>query len=155
MKKIIALILALCLLCGAVAFATEINQDSTSQSAETILTTTIEESYTLTIPATLNIAYGATETDMPLTVSNYRLKSTNQLKLRQSWDGALENESGNTISYSLKYGNADVSSNTNPVTFDANGTKNLVVTIAQSAWNSAAPGTYTDTVTFTVSIAAK
>ena len=152
MKRVLALILALCLICGATAFAATLTPGNTS--GDTILTTTINETYTLTIPSTLNIAFNATETPLELTVSNYRLKAENMIRLSQSWDGTL-NSGSNSLSYSLKYNGADVSSNSNPVTFTGNGTVELIVTIAQSAWNAAAAGEYTDTVTFTSAIVSK
>ena len=152
MKKIFVMILALCLLCGATAFATTLNPSNTS--GETILTTTINETYTLTIPSTLNIAFNATETPLELTVSNYRLKAENMILLGQNWDGTL-NSGSNSLSYSLKYNGTNVSSNNNPVTFTGNGTVELIVAITEAAWNSAAAGEYTDTVTFTSSIVSK
>ena len=158
MKKIFALALALCLLCGATAFATTTTLTPSSSSGDTILTTTIAETYTLTIPATLNIAFEATETDLPLTVSDYRLKSSHMIRLSQSWDGKLEYNDGTTsysLSYALKHNGTNVSSDSNPVTFTSNGTVNLTVAITEAAWNSAAAGEYTDTVTFTSAIVNK
>lgn len=153
MKKIFALILALCMLCGATAYAATLTPSNTE--GETILTTTINETYTLTIPATLNIAFEATETNLPLTVSNYRLKADHMIRLGQSWDGKLEyNDGTNTYSltYTLMHNGAQLSSNSNPVTFTGNGTVNLTVAITEAAWNSAAAGEYTDTVTFNSAI---
>lgn len=154
MKKILAMVLALCLLCGATAFATTLTPNA--NQGTTTLTTTINETYTLTIPATLNITYGATSTDLELTVSDYRLKAENQLKLSQSWDGRLDHTNGsNTIPYVLQYNGAEVSSSSNYVTFTGNKTETLKVVIAEAAWNSAAAGEYSDIVTFTANIVKK
>lgn len=59
MKKLVALILTLCLLCGATAFATEINENSEKNEyeqhqAEMKLTLELEGGYTVIIPTELN-----------------------------------------------------------------------------------------------------
>lgn len=62
MKKILALVIALCLLCGgaAVADATTINQDSVSRTANTTVSYTIAtcEDYTVTIPSAVTLTAG-------------------------------------------------------------------------------------------------
>lgn len=72
MKKLFALVLAMCLLCGATALADEYGPE-TSAAPKTVLTVTLEESYTVVIPATLNIPLNATSTNLPIEVTALRL----------------------------------------------------------------------------------
>lgn len=61
MKKILAVIMALCLACGAVAFAvptgTSINQDSQNKNATTTVSYTVDvvQEYTVTIPSAVTL----------------------------------------------------------------------------------------------------
>lgn len=155
MKKILAIILSLCLLCGATAFATEYNQDSITDPT-TILTTTVAESYTLTIPATLDITYGTTLSTLGVTVSNYRLRSVNELHVTASYGGNLINQdrATDTIPYTMTWQSTDFNSGA-VMEFDNNASYNCFVNITKADWNAAAAGDYEDTVTFTAAIAAK
>lgn len=131
MKKIFASILTLCLLCGTTALATE--YDSASNTPETVLTTTLDESYTVVIPSTLNIAFNATSTNLPVQVTFLRLLPTGralQVQVNQT-NLKLVNEknSSSKISYNIGGGEGTLA---HTHYFTETGTKNYNVTIAKS-----------------------
>lgn len=151
MKKIFASILTLCLLCGTTALATEYG--SASNNPETVLTTTLNESYTVVIPSTLNIAFNATSTNLPVQVTSLRLLPTGralQVQVNQT-SLKLVNEKNSSAKISYNIGGGEGTSARTHY-FTATGTKNFNVTIAKSEWDKAAAGTYKESITFTVGI---
>lgn len=150
MKKIFALILALCLLCGTTALADDSNR-------QTELKTTIEESYTIVIPATLEIPFNSTSTNLPIEVTALRTyfsgpqkDTVRKLSVQvSSYGNPLMNETNNTISYTIG-GSEDASGKY--LYFTKPGTKNFTINIAQERWDDAPAGTYTNTIKFTVKI---
>lgn len=152
MKKIIALTISLCLLCGIVALAdTTITGASQSKLARTYVTTTVDEFYSVTIPASVPVAYGALSTELTLSVSAFRLAANNVVRVRTSSSGTLKNaaDASKTIAYALKYNSAAFTS----VDFSAVGDATVKLEITSAAWNAAAAGNYQDTITFMVSTA--
>lgn len=159
MKKIFALILALCLLCSAVALA-ETTLDSSNKTGTTELTLTIGETFTLNIPTTLTIALSDTPTNLPLIVSDYKLASDHQLAITASTKGNgniylngdnTDHAPNHSIQLMLVHPeNSSWPGTSNPIHFTANGTKNIGLQL--SDWSNAEPGTYTDTATITASI---
>ena len=148
MKKIFAVVLALCLLCSMTAFAVEYGPGDSS--AETTLQVTVDESYTVVIPATVDIDFNATSTDLPVQVTALRTYSTGtvadtvrKLAVEITADNKLTNENGDDLAYSV---------DTKNVYFTATGTQNFAIRITSAAWNAAPAGTYTDTVTFAIAI---
>jgi len=141
MKKIIAMILTLCLLCGAVALA---------ETKQTVLTAEIEESYTIVIPASVEIGFEAERTHLPVEVEALRTLSkgtaegtVRKLAVKMTTDNKLTNENGDNLAYTV---NADA------LYFTAVGTQNFVIGITGAAWDAAPAGAYTDTVTFDIAI---
>ena len=141
MKKILAVILALCLLCGAVVLA---------ETKSTILTTEIDESYTIVIPATVDIDFEATSTNLPVQVTALRTYSegtvantVRKLAVEMTTDNKLTNANGDNLAYTI---------DKDAVYFTATGAQNFVIGITQANWNAAPAGTYTDTVTFAIAI---
>lgn len=149
MKKIFASILTLCLLCGTTALATEYG--SASNTPETVLTTTLDESYTVVIPSTLNIAFNATSTKLPVQVTFLRLLPTSRALQVNQTNLKLVNEknSSSKISYNIGGGEGTLA---HTHYFTETGTKNYNVTIAKSEWDKTAAGTYKESITFTVGI---
>lgn len=149
MKKFFALLLALCLLCGAVALAA---------TKTTILQTEVAESYEIVIPATVTIPFEATSTNLPVEVTALRTYSTGTIPdtVRKLYvkvannDGTLDNENGDRIDYSIGGSEATAGKY---LYFTEPGTKNFTVDITEAAWNAAPAGSYTNTITFTVAIA--
>ncbi|MBR3796536.1 MAG: hypothetical protein IKK34_11030 [Clostridia bacterium] len=148
MKKIFAMVLAACLLCGAAALA---------ETKSTILTAEIAEEYEITIPATVNIAFEATSTDLPVEVTTLRLLSKGTIAdtVRKLYvqvsdnDDTLENANGDQINYTL--GGSEAASG-KWLYFTETGTKNFTVDITKAAWDAAPAGSYENTITFTVAI---
>lgn len=156
MKKIFALVLSLCLLCGAVAMA-ETTIDSSNKTGTTELTLTIGETFTLTIPSELTISLSTVPTKLPITVSDYFLASDHQLSVSVATKGNGniylngDNTSSSRIQLMLyKEGTTTWPGTSNPLVFTGNGTLN--VDIVPSNWANAEPGTYTDTATITATI---
>lgn len=149
MKKIFASILTLCLLCGTNALATEYG--SASNTPETVLTTTLDESYTVVIPSTLNIAFNATSTKLPVQVTFLRLLPTSRALQVNQTNLKLVNEknSSSKISYNIGGGEGTLA---HTHYFTETGTKNYNVTIVKSEWDKTAAGTYKESITFTVGI---
>ena len=160
MKKIVSMILALCLLCGMNALA-ETTLDQTNTSGQTKVQVVIGETYTLKIPAQLNIVTNTEETPLPVQVTEYSLASGNQLKVvpvaaKNGWLCTTDTYSEPAIWCDLWHPTTDAwAGNQNPLYFTSATTQNLRVRISADEWAKAEPGTYTDTVTFTASIVAK
>ena len=147
MKKIFALVLVLCLLCGMTALAAETK--TTELKAE------IAESYEIEIPANLDITFGATSTNLPVKVTALRTlskgvnvaNSTRALCVTASNYSDLKNQNGDTIRYFFGPNGTDTN-----LYFTAKGTQNFPINITESSWNAAPAGTYTDTITFNIRI---
>ena len=148
MKKIFAALLALTLLCGTSALAA-------AEEKTTVVTAVVGEAYTLTLPPTLNLVYGTESTDLTVTVSALRLASGHVLRVTpKTASGSLSSAAGGSLVYTLTNGAAAFSA-ANPLEFTTETSAAIKLNITKSAWNAAAAGTYTDTLTFTVGIAAK
>lgn len=151
MKKFFALILALCLLCGTTALADNSNR-------QTELKVNIEESYTVVIPATLEIPFNSTSTNLPIEVTALRLLPTGTTEntvravwvhLEQPSFELVDKSTSSKLSYNIDGGEGTLKRDHY---FTEVGTKSYNVSISKSVWDNAAAGTYTDTVTFTVNI---
>lgn len=158
MKKVFAFVLALCLLCGATALADEYGPN-TSAVPKTVLTATLEESYTVVIPTTLNIPLNATSTNLPIEVTALHLlpvgtidNTVRALQVRVNQPSFMLINDKDSSSY-LSY---DIGGGTGPLNriqyFTAKGTKNFVVTTEAKDWDALPAGTYTDSLTFDVYI---
>lgn len=157
MKKLFALVLALCLLCGTTALAG--TYSNATDDAETLLTTTLNESFTVVIPSTVNIPFNRTSTNLPIEVTALRLLPTGtaentvralQVKVNQpNLELVNKSDSSSKISYDIGGGEGTPA---RTHYFTEVGSKNFNVTISQSEWNNAAAGTYEETITFTVGI---
>lgn len=182
MKKILAIILSLCLLCGAVAFAdTTVTQDSTDQTAKTQISYTVVaeviDDYTVTIPASMTLApieaqnnrLGA-QMNVTLTVADgfnapnkgvyVRLSSANNYKLSNGTDNAAYQIFNTASESATDYVGASYSSNGNQVVVSYTGTEALSQTrVLKVLTNDAVDvisaksvGEYKDTLTFTVAL---
>ena len=157
MKKIFALILTLCLLCSAAAFAATIS-GTTSNKTSTELLVNVDESYTVVIPATVDIDFEATSTNLPVEVTALRTYSTGTIAntVRKlyvkagDYVGYIENANGDRINYSIGGSEATTGKY---LYFTETGTKNFTIDITEAAWNAAPAGSYSNTITFTIAIA--
>lgn len=151
MKKIFAFILSLTLLGSMTAMADDSNR-------QTELKVTIEESYTIEIPTTLDIPFNSTSTNLPIKVTSLRLLSTgtNADYVRKlcvnipNYNAVLTSANGDKITYSI--GGSERSPE-KEIRFTDTGTKNFTIDITQEKWDAAPAGTYTGTLTFKVVIA--
>ena len=143
MKKIIAILLTLILTLSlsATAFAAEIKQDS---DPNVEVTTSIEPTYTVTIPSNTKVEFNAETTSFgAVTLAAAQIDPGYAVKVELNTDGTLENQAdtSKTIAYTVN---------------DANGAFTvapLTINITKDAWNAAFAGEYKDIVTFTVSYA--
>lgn len=173
MKKILVLILALCLLCSGMAFAdTTIKQDSTDKTGKTTVSYSVatNESYTVTIPGSVTLTATTDEDSSELTGSmslslkandfNVSGKTINVRLTGTDNDFNLVN-GGQKISYSLtRSGSSDAITKNATVLnwalssglqFNAWETS-ATYTISADIPEHALAGAYTDTLTFTVSV---
>ena len=147
MKKLLCVLLTLSLILCAAALA-EDTYDEDDSTASTTLTTTIKgpdaPSYTLIIPSTLTITPNATSTT--LTVQLTEANNANSIRVETAANGSMTNGSGGTIEFTvtsneLSFGN-----------FNAlPATKTMSIGITGEQWQQAAAGTYTGTMSFTIS----
>ena len=148
MKKLFALILTVCLLASMSVTAFAAN--TTGGDAD--ITTSIAPTYTVTIPANVNVQFNATETDFgAIEVTASQIHPDKCIKVALATDKELNNAIDNTkvIPYAIKdsEGTAFTSA-----TYLTEGDKTeLSIHITADDWNAAYAGDYSDTVTFTVS----
>ena len=148
MKKVCAVILTVALLASLSVTAFAAN----TTGGEADITTSIAPTYTVTIPADVNVAFNATETDFgAIEVAASQIHPDKCIKVALTTDGELNNAIDNTkvIPYEIQdsEGNAF-----NSATYLTEGDKTeLSIHITTNDWNAAYAGDYSDTVTFTVS----
>ena len=148
MKKLFALILTVAMLATLSVTAFAVN--TTGGDAD--ITTSIAPTYTVTIPADVNVAFNATETAFgTIEVTAAQIHPDKCIKVELTFDGKLENsiDATKVIPYAIKdsQGAAFTSA-----TYLTEGDKSeLSIHITADDWNAAYAGDYSDTVTFTVS----
>lgn len=146
MKKFLAILTTLCLLCGATALATEYNPSSGS-NPQTELKATVSAGYTIVIPATVEIPFNQLSTNLPISVTALHLPTNgNALKVEVANMDALKNETGKLLSYTINGVDAKAT-----LYFTALTTQNFVIGITQDNWNKAHAGNYSQTIRFNVS----
>lgn len=147
MKKLLCVLLTLSLILCAAALA-EDTYDEDDSTASTTLTTTIKgpdaPSYTLIIPSTLTITPNATSTT--LTVQLTEANNANSIRVETAANGSMTNGSGGTIEFTvtsneLSFGNFS----------SLPSAKTMAIGITTEEWQQAAAGTYTGTMSFTIS----
>lgn len=147
MKKLLCVLLTLSLILCAAALA-EDTYDEDDSTASTTLTTTIKgpdaPSYTLIIPSTLTITPNATSTT--LTVQLTEANNANSIRVETAANGSMTNGSGGTIEFTVTSNELSFSNFAN-----LPATKMMTINITSEEWQQAAPGTYTGTMSFTIS----
>ena len=143
MKKIFALILAIALMASlsVTAFAAD----------DVEITTSIAPTYTVTIPADVNVAFNATETAFgAIEVTAAQIHPDKCIKVVLTADGELENgiDSTKVIPYVIK--DADGNPFTSATYLTEGDKTELSIHITAEDWNAAYAGSYSDTVTFTI-----
>ena len=147
MKKLLCVLLTLSLILCAAALA-EDTYDEDDSTASTTLTTTIKgpdaPSYTLIIPSTLTITPNATSTT--LTVQLMEQKNTSEISITTANSGSMTNGSDGTIDFTVTSNELSFSNFSS-----LPSTKTMYINITSEEWQQAAAGTYTGTMSFTIS----
>lgn len=149
MKKLLCVLLTLSLILILCATAlAEDTYDEDDSTASTTLTTTIKgpdaPSYTLIIPSTLTITPNATSAT--LTVQLTEANNVNSIRVETAANGSMTNGSGGTIEFTVT---------SNEISFgnfsSLPSAKTMAIGITAEQWQQAAAGTYTGTMSFTIS----
>ena len=152
MKKLISSII--CLLLVMVLSVTAFADNSTGGDAD--ITTSIAPTYTVTIPADVNVQFTATETAFgTIEVTASQIHPDKQIRVTLTTDGELNNTIDTTkvIPYVIKDASG---AGFTTATYLTEGDKTVLsIHITADDWNAAYAGDYTDTVTFTVSYESK
>lgn len=156
MRGILALTLALWLLCGTALADNAINQGSANRAAHTVISTTIGEAYTVLIPAEVNVEFNAAATPFDIEVTALNLLPTHRLMVKLAQNGGslidAANEE-NKIDYVLC--EADKTTRLTSYYFTAAGKRTSYIMIGQEAWKRAVAGSYSDAITFNVALTEK
>lgn len=154
MKKVIsvALVSALALSASVTAFAATITQDTSDpKTTDTVISTSVKPTYTVTIPADVNVPFNAETTSFgQIKVDSAQIDPDKCIKVSLTTDGKLKNNVDETkvIPYTVKSGENAFTSATY---LKAGDSTDLTINIATDDWNKAYAGEYSDTVTFEVS----
>lgn len=162
MKKVFAILLAALMVAtmSVTAFAAEVDQDTTDKTGSTAVSFNVDPTYTVTIPATVELEKVDTdgtityEKDMTVTASaGVRLKEGEKIEVTLASDFYLETAASATykLPYTVTVDDVDVENNGVVATFvtsEAEQTSTLLF----AAGNPTYAGNYTDTVTFTISV---
>ena len=172
MKKLLCFTLTAVLAAAlaAPAFAdTAVNQDSSEKKASTTVEFKIDPTYTVTIPATVNLVQKTDadtkkvtyEQDFDITASNVRLNENQKLKVSLQSDYKLT-VNNTALKYELPYTVKTTTTNPNTskdvttadtevATFGTN-TTDQTVTLHFAADNPTYAGDYSDKVTFNLAV---
>ena len=148
MKKLFALILIVAMLAtmSVTAFA------ANTTGGEADITTSIAPTYTVTIPADVNVQFNATETAFgTIEVTASQIHPDKCIKVALTTDNELNNAIDNTkvIPYAIK--DSEGAAFTSATYLTEGDKTELSIHITADDWNAAYAGEYSDTVTFTVS----
>ena len=147
MKKVVAVILTVALM--ATMSVTAFAANTTGGDAD--IATSIAPTYTVTIPADVNVAFNATETAFgTIEVTASQIHPDKCIKVELTSDGKLENsiDATKVIPYAIKDSTGAACT---AATYLTEGDKTeLSVHITANDWNAAYAGEYSDTVTFTI-----
>ena len=148
MKKVFAVILTVALM--ATMSVTAFAENTTGGDAD--ITTSIDPTYTVTIPADVNVTFNATETAFgTIEVTASQIHPDKCIKVALTTDNELNNAIDNTkvIPYAIK--DSEGTEFTSATYLTEGDKTELSIYITANDWNAAYAGDYSDTVTFTVS----
>ena len=148
MKKLFAVILTVAMLAtmSVTAFA-----DNTT-GGEADITTSIAPTYTVTIPADVNVQFNATETAFgTIEVTASQIHPDKCIKVALTTDGELNNAIDNTKVIPYEIQDSEGTAFTSATYLTEGDKTELSIHITADDWNAAYAGDYSDTVTFTVS----
>ena len=148
MKKVLTFALAVMLVMSLSVTALAAN----TTGGEADIPTSIAPTYTVTIPADVNVQFNATETAFgAIEVTAAQIHPDKCIKVELTSDGKLENsiDATKVIPYAIKDSTGAAFTS---ATYLTEGDKTeLSIHITADDWNAAYAGEYSDTVTFTVS----
>ena len=147
MKKLFAVILAVVMI--ATMSTTAFAANTTGGDAD--ITTSIAPTYTVTIPADVNVDFNATETAFgAIEVTASQIHPNKCIKVELTSDGKLENsiDATKVIPYAIK--DSEGAAFTSATYLTEGDKTELAIHITTDDWNAAYAGEYSDTVTFTI-----
>ena len=148
MKKLFAIVLTFALLMSLSVTAFAVN----TAGGTADITTSIDPTYTVTIPADVNVTFNATETAFgAIEVTASQIHPDKCIKVALTTDGELNNSINATkvIPYAIK--DSEGTEFTSATYLTEGDKTELSIHITADDWNAAYAGAYSDTVTFTVS----
>lgn len=152
MKKIISLALAATLVtaaAGITAYAVE--YPGGTQNA--VITTSVAPTFTVVIPTDTTVNFNSTSTDFgAVSLDSAQIAPDKAVKVELNASGTLKNSGDNakTIAYTIN--NKDVGAEFTEATYKVQGENtDLTIDIAQTEWDAAFAGDYSDTVSFNIS----
>ena len=148
MKKVLTFALAVMLVMSLSVTAFAAN----TTGGEADITTSIAPTYTVTIPADVNVQFNATETAFgAVEVTASQIHPNKCIKVELTSDGKLENsiDATKVIPYAIK--DSEGAAFTSATYLTEGDKTELSIHITADDWNAAYAGDYSDTVTFTVS----
>lgn len=154
MKKFTAILLALVLTLSlsATAFAANISEaDGSPKDTEVTVTTSIEPTYTVTIPSNTAVNFNAESTDFGAVELNAaQIDPGYVVRVALNASGTLKNaaDESKTIAYTVNDTNGVFTSADYTV---AGQSTPLTIDITANDWNTAFAGDYSDVLFFTVS----
>ena len=148
MKKLFALILTVCLLASMSVTAFAAN----TTGGEADISTSIDPTYTVTIPADVNVQFNATETAFgAIEVEASQIHPNKCIKVALTTDNELNNAIDNTKVFPYAIKDSEGAEFTSATYLTEGDKTELSIHITANDWNAAYAGDYSDTVTFTVS----
>lgn len=153
MKKLtaLALILVLVLSLSVTAFAVQIDQNSNPKQTQVDVQTSISPTYTVSIPANTTVSFKALSTSFgSVKLDAAQIDPGYAVQVSLTASGTLKNQADpkKTIAYTIKDANGAFTTGQYTTAGDETA---LTIDITEAAWNAAFAGSYSDTVTFTVS----
>lgn len=146
MKKWISVLLVLILV-----FTLPVTALAADEQRKVTVRTSIEPTYTVTIPADVTVQFNETSTSFgKIQLDKAQLDPGYVVKVALSASGKLKNQAdtAKTIAYSICTGGTAFQS----AQYEKAGENTaLTIDITEEAWKAAFAGNYSDTVTFTIS----
>ncbi|MEG2507448.1 MAG: hypothetical protein RSA93_07215 [Longicatena sp.] len=166
MKKIITAVLALSMLAGlsTTAFAESVNESTNLPTTQgTAVTYTVTPTYTVTIPesVTLNKTTEGTAVSYKgsgviSTGNNVRLKNKEYINIALASDFVMESAEGASENFQIFLGDSTTALKNNAIVAEFGTLETQQTsTLNYLAGDPTYAGTYSDTITFTISIATK
>ncbi len=161
MKKLLAMVMVLCLFCCSSALALRGEAEgeytgNTDQTATTEVKVTIDEIFTVVIPPAVTIDFNAEATPITIKVTDLRLVPGHFVYVQPQNYGKLVDSTNQTeLAYTLT-GLTTKGTVTNALFFEqlteGDGNSDLKITISTDTWNATPAGSYSGEITFKIAI---